>query len=330
MTTPNVSIADIISQMAPRKRENGSFVERWLDDLGDWLETKYEKLIHAERKPGLHASSLWKVCARKELLTHIFGDKKRPPKAGNQLTFDVGHALHFWWQHRYLGPKQELIGDWLCYACPCPECGGDQDKTSKCGSCRQTGRKLTYGKMPLNCECGAPWQDAIAYMELEVVDEELQYVGHADGIIDCKDNKRRVFEFKTIGPNGYPDLQAPKTAHIIQAHSYMKPLGLDEALIVYQDKGKQCDWMISGGAWSTGKMHIKPFIVKFDEEIWNPIEQRIREHHDARAFIQSLIDADKAPTPNDVAGLRRVCNTSRCALARDCPVRNQCFTMDAP
>lgn len=330
MTNPNVSIADIISQMVPRKREKGSFVERWLDDLGGWLEQKYEALVHAERKPGLHASGLWKVCARKELLTHIFGAKKRHLKAGNQLTFDVGHALHFWWQHRYLGPKQELLGDWICSACPCPKCKGRKTKIAKCDACRHTGRKLVHGKMPMNCECGTPWQESITYLELEVVDEELQYVGHADGVLDCADGKQRVFEFKTIGPNGYPDLQSPKVSHVIQAHSYMRPLGLDEALIVYQDKGKQCDWLMSGGTWTTGKTHIKPFIVKFDQEIWAPIEQRIREHHDAWAFIQSLIDEDEKATPEDVAKLRRVCGSPRCELARDCPVRNQCFTMEAP
>lgn len=321
MTTPNYSMEDIISQFsAPRV----PFSEKWLKSLEKWLEEPYEGLVHDERSPGLHSSGLHKVCARFEVLSEIFGVDRPPKKSGNFLVFDIGHALHFWWQNRYLGPKQELVGNWMCAACECEKCG-----SNGCEKCHNTGRKVTRGRMPLSCDCGVPWQDAVKYLELLVVDKELGYVGHADGVLDCEDGVNRLFEFKTIKSSDFDNLEEPKPDHVIQAHSYMRLLGLDEALIVYQDKGKQCEWKFkSPGVYEPYNVHLKPFLVEFDGNLWREVELRIRDYHKARKLIDRRRKSGKQPTKSDVKKFERVCEDRNCSMARFCPLQNQCFTLD--
>lgn len=306
MSKKDPSIADIIAQFAI-KPPSGTTADAWISGLAEWLEGPYEKLVHPERKPGLHASGLGKVCARREVLEEVFGAPDNKKKAGNFLTFDIGHAMHFWWQHRYLGPKGELWGDWECLGC----------------------RKTVTGFMPLDCPCGAPWQDAIRYHELAVEDKELGYVGHSDGIIvDQTSGVRRIFEFKTCGPQDYMELRAPKWDHIVQAHAYMRCLGPQEALIVYMDKGKQADWtMTPGGTFIATTPHIKAFVVPFDPVVWNPIEERIKEHHSARGLIEALRADGTRPSQSHVEQFRRVCDSPRCEQAKYCPVVKQCFNL---
>ena len=52
------------------------------------------------------------------------------------------------------------------------------------------------------------------------MNEELGYVGHTDGVLDHKPN-RRIFEFKTISPSEYNklDKKGPKEDHIVQAQT---------------------------------------------------------------------------------------------------------------
>lgn len=326
------SIGDIISQFAIPPTPSTP-AQEWLADLTKFLEGNYDSLVHPPRDPGLHASGLADVCARREVIFETFGKPVKKVRAGNQLTYGFGHAMHWWWQHRYLGPKQELWGDWMCTACPCSSCDGVLDKMVKspedgCNACHGTGRKVTQGLMPMFCECRTPWQDSIRYLEMAVNNKRLGYVGHTDGIlIRTGQKKKTIFEFKTDGPSNYEDRDGPEPKHVIQAHAYMEPLKIDEALIVYQAKAKQCDWEKQGNDWVATNLHIKPYLVKFDPVIWGPIEARIKDHHEARAHIQSLLDEGKRPGRDDIAKFKKVCDSPRCQLARDCPVASQCFSL---
>jgi hypothetical protein len=323
------SIGDIISQFAMPPTPPSSPAQEWLHDFTSWLENSYEKTVHATRAPGLHASDLPSVCARRELIYETFGKPAKKTRAGNALIYGFGHAMHFWWQNRFLGPKQELWGDWLCTACPCILCG-NSDLSSKpepnCKICHGAGRKITRGFMPMECECGLPWQDTIRYMEVMVENKELGYVGHTDGIIR-RNSQEFVFEFKTDGEKYYAEREAPELKHIIQAHAYMGPLQINKALIVYQNKGKQCEFTRNGSEWTAGAVNIKPYFISFDPVIWGPIEQRVKDHHEARAYIQQILDDGRKFNRDDIAKFRRVCDSPKCQLARDCPVASQCFSL---
>ena len=285
----------------------------FLGELYTWLEEDYEELVHDERSPGLHASSLYKLCARREILAALLNMKpvKELQLAGNKFTQDMGHALHQWWQERYLGPKQVLEGNWYCAGC---------DTT-------------TYGFMPLKCDCGVDWRDAMHYREMRVNIEEFDIVGACDGIIkDLKTGKRRVFEFKTKSTSQYRLIHSPVHDHVIQVHAYMKGLGLDEAIIVYIDKGKQCSWSFRNGVFKAGKPNVKSFLVKFDNSLWDKIISVATEYRRALELLESgsvNSDLDEETRLNILSEFERVCDSPTCNLAKSCQVSEECFSLPA-
>lgn len=338
-----ISIGDLIAQFkdpAPEPRVGAA--EEWFAEFQAWLVNDYERVVHHVRKPGLHASALGSVCGRRNLLISAFGANVVKHTAGNYFTFDVGHAMHFWWQERYLGPKQELWGDWMCAACPCPKCGphiaklGDLSREEKqeiyksCGTCQKTGRKVTRGFMPLECSCGVSWQDAVRYLELPVENEELDYVGHTDGVLVHSKWPKRVFEFKTISPTEYDKLNAgPKLDHIVQAHAYMSPLGLDEALIIYENKGSQAKWSVNMfGQFVAGDAKVLPFTVRFDQELWDGIVLRIHDHHRSLTVVNDFREKGKPLPRAEISKFARVCEDNKCDIAKRCPVSRECFSLD--
>lgn len=342
MIMDDVSIGDIISQLVNNDiKPTISIDNDWRLEFQNWLTDQYGVVVQEERESGLHASSIGRICGRRNLIVEAFGAETIHHNAGNYMTFDFGHSRHQWWQNRYLGPKQELLGDWVCMACPCPQCaevisqrGGSltqEDLISiyrACGSCRSTGRKVTTGLMPMNCECGTPWQLAIRYLETRVQNDDLHYVGHADGILNHSPRKR-LFEFKTINPKDYDKLleTGPEEEHIIQAHAYMISLGLKEALIVYENKATQCKWSTSPmGQLVAGEIKITPFLVRFDDTVWKMVESRIKEYHRSISIVAEL--KGQRPDKPTISTFQRICNDRRCELAKRCSVVRECFSLD--
>jgi len=296
-------------EIATRIAESLNPAKDLVDDLVYWLENDKTE---PPRAPGLHCSSLWKTCARTPLLEsmHAASIQIRELKAGSRMTFDMGHALHNLIQNIYLGPFGRLYGEWKCLRC----------------------QKIVHkGTMPEHCpECNLEWRGSdgnqnIVYSELFVKDEELDFCGHCDGVLMSRDGlKKRVFEFKSKSKAQFARLRVPESSHIIQVHAYMKGLGLEEALILYWDKGSQCDWSRdSDGNWLAGDPHLKSFLVTWNEDLWGAIEQRIKAYHKATSLIKSL----PVVTNETVMKFPRVCTLASCDLATDCPVSQQCFAL---
>lgn len=281
-----------------------------VEDLIEWLERdKTEKA----RAPGLHCSSLWKTCARTPLLMAMFGDliEEEKLKAGSHMTFDMGHALHDMIQNHYLGPFGRLWGNWKCLNCQAI---------------------VHVGTLPKSCgRCDVPWRNPkdgtinIVYDESFVKDKELDYCGHCDGIILGRDGKKkRVFEFKTKSKSQFGRLRRPEFSHIIQVHAYMNGLGLREAIVLYWDKGSQCDWSRDGeGNWLAGDVHLKAYHIPFDDELWAEMKTRIMDYHKATALVKTL----PTVTSQDVMKFKRVCAHDKCDLAISCKVSKFCFRM---
>lgn len=278
----------------------------------------------------LRASGLNTVCGRREMIIGLnptlgVAEKKL---VGHQLTYDVGTATHSWWQNKYLGPWQRLWGHWFC---------------SKCGAVTFT------GLMPHKCpDCGkgrtywATWEDEdgnaqtgkvdnIIYVEKALIDEELGYTGHPDGVLvdpAIGGAPQMLFELKTISPSGYEKLgNKPKTDHVIQMHAYMRLLKMREGLLVYTDKGKQADWRNVGGRLTPSNPHIKVFHIEFDDDFWAKIETRIKDHYRA---VEMLNDDDIEVTMLDVATFPRVCAKPSDFLAKDCGACLTCFSLRVP
>lgn len=282
---------------------------QWLENFTIWLEESYDGIVHSPRLPGLHASSLYDTCPRKEGLMLLYPPGPDKKVAGQVATFEMGQMMHWWWQHRYLGPKQELYGNWFCSGC----------------------RLTTTGFMPLNCACGSDWRTTISYKEMGIEDKELGFTGHADGIlVDRVSDTKRVFEFKSISPSEYKDLKKPKHAHVIQSNAYMRGLKLKEALIVYQNKGSQCEWkFMENGDVIPGPINVKVFLVRFDDKLWKNVEDIIRARNTALAEFQALLSEGKL-TKEVVCASKRICETKGDEAAKYCPMRTKCFELSAP
>jgi hypothetical protein len=188
--------------------------------------------------------------------------------------------------------------------------------------------------MPLECECGTPWQDSVRYMELPVINDELDYVGHTDGIL-VHQPKRRLFEFKTISVSEYERhfikaaVPAPKHDHVVQAHAYMEPLGLEEAIILYENKGSQCKWSVDrDGQFIAGDAKLVPFLVRFDQELWDGIVLRVHDHHRATGIVADFKEREKQLPRAKISELPRVCEDAKCEMAKRCALSRECFSID--
>ena len=275
------------------------------EDFIDYLEHGYEE---PDREPGLHCSSLWKVCARARVLEAIHAESlpaPSRPNAGERMTFDEGHALHHLIQNGY-GQWGRIIGDWKCLHC----------------------QKVVFtGKQPTSCpDCRVSYRDAdtgaynLVYKETRVEDPVLGYMGHRDGLILDRRGKKRGFEFKSISKSQFAGLKEPKWAHVIQATSYMATEDYDEYVIWYWDKASQADWTQIDGRWSSTNPHIKIFVIPFNEALWSRMEARIRDYHAAGKLIEEAEEGSLTGTE-----FPRICPARSCDLAGECAVRDFCF-----
>lgn len=296
-------------------------IETFLDHVG---------VVESKRAApsALRSSALHEVCGRREAIFALHPELDRPGviNAGRRLTFDVGHGVHATFQNKYLGPMGVLWGQWICRSC----------------------RHLVVGLMPTRCEtCGAgrrapvAWKDSegvehtevldnIEYVEFSFTNKNYGYTGHPDGLLIDDDLSlvmpNVVFELKTISPSGYKTLKVPKEDHVIQMHAYMYQFQMREALIVYFNKGKQCDWTRTDGPLIAGKMQLRIFHVEWDDDVWDGVVQRMDNHWKARLLLAREEPAEVA----DVVKFPRVCDSPTCFLAKECSARSQCFSLRTP
>jgi len=315
-------IGEAMAQKGKYSKEDDP-AQKFLDHVYAYLETPaiYEARS-SHRLPGLHASSLHSTCARREILVAIALLVTESPivafreaaSAGGAFTQDLGHALHDWWQNKYLGDSGLLYGHWRCV---------------RCGSVKE-------GTKPKRCSVGLDCIGKAArfeYREMQVhVQGGLDIHGHTDGIILERpfdlDSKRRIFELKTKSPTQYPAIHSPDRKHVIQVHTYMAGLGLDEAIIVYTNKGKQCAWTFREGNFIAGKPHVKAYLVPFDPKLWEQVTQVVKEYHEAKRRIDAIADGRGDPkkllNPHEFT---QVCDNEKCAMARSCGVKDLCFSV---
>ena len=291
-----------------------------LEQLYDWIEDpKAITERETPREPGLHASSLHEVCGRREILIYLalmqdLGDLKvsnNPHTVGNYMTFDAGHMLHHLWQDKYFGPSQLLYGNWKCLGCL--NVMEDRLMPKKCSSCGAERWRIKYEEMKVRVSLSAP------------------VVGSTDGVIIEEAgnvlSKKRILELKSLSPSRFKLKKAPDPEHIVQVHVYMKGMGLDEAILVYIDRGKQCSWSVRNGEFKAGQPNVKTYVVKFDEKLWAEIEAMVEVYALAVANI-ALFEA-KAEDLRVLhpKNYNRVCDTDTCPKARSCPVVDLCFSV---
>jgi len=200
------------------------------------------------RARGWHPSQLMEMCPRYEVLRQLVTkDGKKIEDVGidirTQMIFDVGTALHEWWQEKYFGPMGVLKGKWRC---------------ARCGF--KTDGMETMPKYPHNCDVGPKIGGTPALIdhnpkdkikvghnrtwkfdEVRVESKKWGIVGHSDGIYIlgmgslCEEDV--VLDIKTAGPTFWNGGGRPYPSNIFQINLYMWLLGLKKGILLYVDKG---------------------------------------------------------------------------------------------
>lgn len=196
--------------------------------------------VKDDRETGCwHVSSL-AGCIRSLMLSRLGVRGADKISAQSTRIFDVGHHFGYILQE-YLYDMGILYGEW------------------KCKHCGERWTDLFENPSPSVCpHCGKPiriWE-SVDYLEVPVVDEEHNVMGHADGLIKTQ-GCYRIVEFKSIknrdaktSPQAvtFNDLSQPKDDHRWQVQYYTWVLSkvaeeqgyrLDDCLVLYMAKNTQ-------------------------------------------------------------------------------------------
>jgi hypothetical protein len=222
-----------------------------------------------DRVEGWHPSELMDMCPRfevlRQLIPGVVGKKSFRPTPKAKLVFDVGTALHRWWQDQYFGPMGVLVGNW-----DCPRCGYMvEDQTmplTPCPNCMES-----FPERPIELGRNSLWR----FREVPVSDPELGIIGHSDGLYllgkGTMYEERAVLEMKTAGPNFWTNGARPYPANIFQINLYMWLTKTKKGFLLYIDKG---------GAAATDLM-CKEVVVDYDDRPHQQVKTKIEAYRDA-------------------------------------------------
>jgi len=204
-------------------------------------------LSHTEEQQTdtmFRASGIYYMCPRAEVLRSLI-PKKDTISPALRAKFDIGHAMHHWYQNKYLGPMGILRGNWKCVVC---------------------GEVVKDSLLPkTNCSnCDARRYE---YEEMYFVNTEWSISGHLDGILDIK-GKEWLMDLKTIDPSMFKSLKAPLPAAEYQVQVYMWLCGLpiQQGVVVYIDKS------------ANDVTPIKEFKIEYSEPTINEVKGKITSY----------------------------------------------------
>jgi hypothetical protein len=174
------------------------------------------------------------------------------------LNYDIGHAVHGWWQNHYLA---HLEGDFTLWG------------HWKCNRCQNVTPAIQM--KPADCEtCSGP--PSWTYEEVTVREDTLRLTGHPDSLLGGA-HPEIVNEIKTIGSDRFDKLTGPMEEHRVQVHAYMAATGLRRSMYCYVDKGKQSLWrMVDGEFEIYGDPRVKFFYEDFDDALWAKITEVVQ------------------------------------------------------
>jgi hypothetical protein len=221
-----MSFVDAVSRLVEKKDDSSILVKRLVKYLDDY-EDDYGN------DSSFHVSGLHGMCPRLEIYKRIIPEELLPSERLDNVTrarFDVGNALHYWYQNKYLGPMGVLRGKWLC---------------QRCGEERE-------GFMPKGGSCssrGCHW----VFQESSVFSKEWNIVGKCDGIV-VVDDKEYLLDLKTCKPSLFASLSKPWPSAIMQVQIYLWLTGLRKGLLLYIDKSVD------------GTVPVKEFMVEYSDK----------------------------------------------------------------
>jgi len=225
----------------PKGKRESILVDRLVEYL-DELDDDYAK------DSFFHVSSLYYMCPRCEVYKAVLPPEKLPSArldAITQARFDVGHAMHYWYQNKYLGPMGVLKGKWKCRRCHSVVKGFMP--TTYCEKCTEEGRKGVKD-----------WE----FEETVVMSKKWNILGKTDGIL-VPDDEEILLDLKTCKPSLFSTLKKPWPSAIYQVQVYMWLLKIKRGVLVYIDKSVD------------GSVPIKEFPVEYSLDTINNTKGKI-------------------------------------------------------
>lgn len=296
-------------------------VKAWLTEVNLTVPRR------ARRSDGFHASSMGNVCNRYETFRRVLprASDARQFSPDLLLRFQVGHAVHHWWQNKLLGKMRILKGTWECSRCtrvvknvfmpsdPCEKCRWQVDpvkhfpqprgrQSVDCATgCVWPGTEEDRFAIPtrdcVHCERGGEWlfrETSITIPDPKGGDDHI--VGAFDGILVPEPNHEQIGEFKTKDTMAWKWLKEPEYKHAVQVNVYMMQPGMpQEAIVCYIDK-------------NSGMM--KEFVLVPDPAIVKKIKA------DA-ALVRVCVEEKELPNG--------VCASRTDKRAKECSYREECF-----
>lgn len=249
-----MSFADSLKKMQERKQnEKQMAVQNEEMPRTDFATSRLIDFLaqtESRKDDAYHPSQLPYWCTRREVFRRMHVPQTDACLENTWVTpnlqarFDIGHALHWWYQNKYLGPMGVLMGDW------------------KCQHCSHLQKECV---MPEECsKCG---DTALEYVEMSVNIPEYDIYGHCDGILNI-DGDVYVMDLKTIDPDLFTNIKKPYDSQTLQLRLYMHALCIQKGLIIFIDKSGR------------GDTPIKEFLVEQDEEILQEVFNNIDEARD--------------------------------------------------
>mgnify|MGYP001566258754 FL=1 len=174
---------------SPEEEEGASLSETILDFVAKGIATRPRNVFRA--------SGVYYLCPRQEAYRLAIPAIERGFDAKSIMIFDVGHAVHKWFQEQYLGPMGILVGHW------------------DCPKCQHQIRTL----VPVRSVCPR-CQTLMTYTELELTLPGTGVIGHTDGLIAYRQSLW-VLDIKTINKEGMAALSHPIEANVYQLQGYV-------------------------------------------------------------------------------------------------------------
>lgn len=258
-----------------------------------------ERRVKLPLAPGgyLRASGLAELCPREEVLSGLLGiEREGTHGAGDLLTFDHGHGLHWALQNHVLPAVGVLYGTWICL-----ECGARAGRVPEGATIRvedgvppsPLARFLVT--RPAVCRCGS---EEFHYRELRFVAPEYGTGGHPDGFImlPSRDSLGVIEAKSTALPWEVRD--APNFTHVIQLQVYFWFTGLTWGKILYWNKA------------GTGLDALIEHTIERDDATIDNVKAMLRE-------VWGALEGGPVP--------KAVCQSPEAPRAKRCPVAVPCF-----
>jgi len=249
------------------------------------------------RSYGWHPSEFVGMCARQNVLARLLGVMGKPFDTGLLKIFDVGTALHAWYQNQYFGEMGILWGKWQCLRCD-TELWGTMPQGRDCAYCHKSARWV-YQEVCVRAPLPGNFERGI--------------VGHSDGLI-LLNGRWYLLEIKTINEGGFTWLKQPKPNHARQAQVYAELVR--QGFVDFGTLGHVIDTPKIFGIVllyvNKNKSLEKTFELEFDREY---AQEQLRGPYDVEVALRDKIFPARCPE----------CVNLLQKPAKDCPLASYCF-----